>query len=70
MSDPRETREYTCSQRGSAAVLALGRLRAARTEIRSEYPCRASRRELVLLRHIELTTSPRESLFPDDGGLQ
>ena len=67
---PSETRDHLCPYCDSAAIVALGRILAARTEIKSEYRCRACRKEFVLLRHIGLTTAPRESPFPNDGALQ
>lgn len=67
----RETREQACPYGGSAAVGALGRIRAARTEIHSEYRCRACRKEFVFLRTIGLSTSPHESdLITDDAFLR
>jgi transposase-like protein len=57
---PKEARERTCPQCRSADILALGRVLADSTAVRSAYRCRECGKEFLLLPSTERRLGPRD----------
>ena len=57
---PKDTRERICPQCRSADILALGRVLADSTAIRSAYRCRECGKEFLLLSTTDRRLGPRD----------